>query len=259
MRGLVALALVGAGLTAVGASPASAVEVASCTTTPVVAHRGITDHHIENSRGAVQAAFDADAHAEVDLRELSDGRVVLMHDHTLARTTTGSGNVANKTARQIRALSLDDGQPVPFAAPILRMVRDDAAAHVILDLKALGPVGQRNVRDLIDDYRIESRVEAISRDEALIAGFRRQNPTITTYLITDDIPSVEVAARNGGAHVYPQLITQSWRDEMRAQDVPVSGRIDDTPAGWDDAIAADVTSVMSNSVAGYRQHCSQSL
>src|SRR5690606_27649084 len=45
--------------------------------------------------------------AECDLGITKDGRLVLMHDYTLDRTTTGTGNVSNHTLAEIKALDID--------------------------------------------------------------------------------------------------------------------------------------------------------
>src|SRR5262245_33750838 len=45
---------------------------------------------------------------EVDPRYTKDGAIVLMHDATLDRTTTGAGNVADHTLAELKALRLKD-------------------------------------------------------------------------------------------------------------------------------------------------------
>ena len=74
----------------------------------VIAHRGEHLHHPENTLPAYQAAIDAGAdYIEVDVRTTSDGKMVLMHDSTVNRTTNGTGSVASMTSKQV--LSLDAG------------------------------------------------------------------------------------------------------------------------------------------------------
>lgn len=45
---------------------------------------------------------------ETDVRETSDGRFVCIHDATLDRTTTGTGNISEKTLAEIRDLRIKD-------------------------------------------------------------------------------------------------------------------------------------------------------
>jgi glycerophosphoryl diester phosphodiesterase len=71
----------------------------------VIAHRGEHRAHPENTLPAVQAAIDAGADFfELDVRTTADGRLVLMHDATVDRTTDGHGPVRSLTFDQIRAL-----------------------------------------------------------------------------------------------------------------------------------------------------------
>ncbi|NLS94556.1 MAG: glycerophosphodiester phosphodiesterase family protein [Planctomycetaceae bacterium] len=47
---------------------------------------------------------------EIDLRYSKDGRIVLHHDPTLERTTTGTGPVADRTLQELKALRLKDSE-----------------------------------------------------------------------------------------------------------------------------------------------------
>jgi glycerophosphoryl diester phosphodiesterase len=69
----------------------------------VISHRGEHLSHPENTLPAFQAAIDVGAdYFELDVRTTSDGRLVLMHDGTVDRTTNGSGKVRELTFEQIR-------------------------------------------------------------------------------------------------------------------------------------------------------------
>src|SRR6202035_2940947 len=71
----------------------------------VISHRGEHLAHPENTLPAFQAAIDAGADFfELDVRTTADGRLVLMHDATVSRTTDGAGAVREMTFSQVRAL-----------------------------------------------------------------------------------------------------------------------------------------------------------
>ena len=71
----------------------------------VISHRGEHLSHVENTLPAFQAAIDAGADFfELDVRTTSDGRLVLMHDGTVDRTTNGKGKVRELAFDQIRQL-----------------------------------------------------------------------------------------------------------------------------------------------------------
>jgi glycerophosphoryl diester phosphodiesterase len=73
----------------------------------VVAHRGASIEHPENTIAAFEAAIDAGADAvEFDVRMTADGHAVVIHDPDVSRTTDGSGLVPEMTLKEIRALGV---------------------------------------------------------------------------------------------------------------------------------------------------------
>lgn len=71
----------------------------------VFAHRGASAHAPENTLAAFQRALDDGAPAiEFDVKLSRDGVVVIIHDHTVDRTTDGHGSVRAMTLSQLRAL-----------------------------------------------------------------------------------------------------------------------------------------------------------
>lgn len=71
------------------------------------AHRGDWRNAPENSLQAIQRCIDMGLDiAEIDLRKTSDGHLIIMHDKTLDRTTTGTGKVSDHTLEEISKLYL---------------------------------------------------------------------------------------------------------------------------------------------------------
>ena len=71
----------------------------------VAAHRGFSEKYPENTMEAFKAAVELGVdQIETDVRITADGELVLHHDATLDRTTTGTGLVKDHTLAQIRAL-----------------------------------------------------------------------------------------------------------------------------------------------------------
>ncbi len=72
---------------------------------PLIAHRGASAVTPENTLIAVERAAELGARwIETDVRLTSDGGLVMIHDDTLDRTTSGSGGVALTPLSQILAL-----------------------------------------------------------------------------------------------------------------------------------------------------------
>ena len=75
-----------------------------------IAHRGYSSEAPENTIPAYEEAGKAKYWgAETDIAETLDGEFVLMHGDTVDRTTDGTGNVADMTLEQIKALTIDAG------------------------------------------------------------------------------------------------------------------------------------------------------
>lgn len=76
----------------------------------VVSHRGDWRNAPENSLQAIQNCIEMGVDmVEIDIRETKDGQLVLMHDKTIDRTTTGKGPVNKWTLDSLRTLRLVDG------------------------------------------------------------------------------------------------------------------------------------------------------
>ena len=76
----------------------------------VVAHRGDWCNFPENSLEAIDNAIKMGVDiVELDVKRTKDGELILMHDRTLDRTTTGKGLVSENTLSNIRKLNLRNG------------------------------------------------------------------------------------------------------------------------------------------------------
>lgn len=76
----------------------------------VVVHRGDWRNAPENSIKAIENTIKMGADmVEIDIQKTKDGQLVLMHDKTLNRTTSGKGNVSDFTLEEIKKLYLKSG------------------------------------------------------------------------------------------------------------------------------------------------------
>jgi glycerophosphoryl diester phosphodiesterase len=104
----------------------------------VVAHRGgPTRDFPENAIETFQRTWKAGTHAmEIDIAETRDGKLVLMHDDDLDRTTNGTGLVVDHTLAEIQALKLRTGtKQTDFYPPTLQAALEWAVQnHAFLEL-----------------------------------------------------------------------------------------------------------------------------
>jgi glycerophosphoryl diester phosphodiesterase len=114
----------------------------------VFAHRGGCALGPENTYGAFERGMAAGADGlELDVHLSADGVVVVHHDETLDRTTSGSGPIAARTAAELARIDPGDGAGIPTLAAVLR--RHPGARVIVemkVDTKAMGEALARDVR-----------------------------------------------------------------------------------------------------------------
>lgn len=127
-----------------------------------IAHRGASAYRPENTMEAFVHAITLGADIiEMDVRQTSDGHLVLLHDETVDRTTDGTGVIAELTLRQVKSLDAGMGNRVPILEEVFsQFSRDQVVLN--LEIKCIG---------------IEKRVlEMVHRlfhgDRVLISSFR---------------------------------------------------------------------------------------
>jgi glycerophosphoryl diester phosphodiesterase len=80
----------------------------------IVGHRGARNLWPENSLSGFRRLIASGADAvEFDVQETRDGTAVVLHDPLLERTTEGAGPVRDRTAAEVLATRLREGQGAP--------------------------------------------------------------------------------------------------------------------------------------------------
>ncbi len=147
---------------------------------PVIAgHRGTVEGGFpENSiEGMAHTLKFTPAIFEIDPRMTLDSVIVLMHDATLDRTTTGSGNIADHTYAELQDLYLKDaeGNPTPYKIPTLAAAIEWARGKTILNLDQKG-VPYPMIADLIKKHRAEPFVMITTHSAGHAQFYLERNP-----------------------------------------------------------------------------------
>ncbi len=117
-----------------------------------IAHRGAKGYAPENSLYAFRKGMELDAHGvELDVHLSADGKIVVIHDHTLDRTTDGSGNIAELDFGTIRKYRIEKEHLVPELFEVFDLCGPDFFINV--ELKTAETV--QPVVDLIVHYVAE--------------------------------------------------------------------------------------------------------
>lgn len=103
----------------------------------IVAHRGDWRNAPENSLQAIQNCIDMGIDmVEIDVRKTKDDVLILMHDQTLNRTTTGKGLVSEWSLDSLKTLYLKNGinQPTKHKIPTLKEALELIKGDILVNL-----------------------------------------------------------------------------------------------------------------------------
>jgi len=138
--------------------------------TAIIAHRGGTLLWPENSRmaceGAVRLGVDQ---LQVDVHPSRDGKVVVIHDATVDRTTDGSGPVATQAWAELSRLTLEgtEGEPMLLLEEVAEIVRPTS---LLLRLEIKADIAKRpypGFPQLLTAVLRQSRI----LDRTILSGF----------------------------------------------------------------------------------------
>ncbi len=148
--------------------------------TLVSAHRGGPHKgYPENALETMEALLaEAPAIMEVDVATSADGVLFLLHDDTLERTTTGSGEASDYRWAEIEALRLKDesGAVTPFHPVRLDDALRWAAGRTILQLDIKRSTRYADIARTLNDQHAEDRVVLIANTLAQAEILHRLMP-----------------------------------------------------------------------------------
>lgn len=221
----------------------------------VIAHRGEHLHHTENTIPAFRTAVEVGADFfEVDVRTTSDGRLVLMHDGRVDRTSNGHGEVAKMTFAEIRALEAGKDTRVPT----LDEAMDAAGAHagLYLDCKSVAP---QPLIDAIERHNLSERVVIYGGPAFLIEvlalrpKFRAMPEARNASTLKQLIESLRLKVAAFDAHDWTEAAISVAREAKIDMYVDRLGPAD-KPEIWQQAVEQGATGIQTDSPAELVQY-----
>lgn len=170
-------------------------------TVMIVAHRGAHNDLPENSLASIDRAVEEGAHiVELDVRKTKDGVFVIMHDHTLDRTTTGAGEVENYTYEELMDLYLlHDGQATTHTIPTMEEALLKAKGQILVDIdfKVSGLDARYEAYDEIARLGVEDIVLFFCYDYTDVQALHAYNPRIKVMPRAYDLIQVKEIIDSG--------------------------------------------------------------
>ncbi|MEU4606655.1 glycerophosphodiester phosphodiesterase family protein [Kribbella sp. NPDC023972] len=152
----------------------------------ITGHRGALGTEPENTlRSFHRAVSDGCDEIELDLRVTADDELVVLHDATVDRTTSGSGEVASLAFDQLRSLDAGLGEVVPTWAETVAAIDVRFQAEV----KAARAVPLL-VESLQADPSLAARTMVTSSHVDILLAVRRAMPSANTGLIFGRTPAI---------------------------------------------------------------------
>ncbi|RZN80992.1 MAG: glycerophosphodiester phosphodiesterase family protein [Winogradskyella sp.] len=133
-------------------------------------HRGgkSIENYPENGLETIQYVNNhMDAIYEIDVAKTKDGKLVLMHDNSIDRTTNGTGLIKNQTYSQLKQYNLVDdfGNETKFKIPLFEDVLEwSKEKNVVLSVDIKRSVPQSEVIKAIKDANAEDVCIIITYD-----------------------------------------------------------------------------------------------
>lgn len=219
-----------------------------------IGHRGAKGHEPENTSISFQKAIDLKVDGiELDVHLSSDGKIIVIHDETINRTTNGKGLVKNLSSQEIKTFRIDGKYEIPTLREVFDLVNQ--SCFINIELKENGTA--KPVLELIEHYILEKKWK---QNHFLISGFdwkmleevHSLNPKIRIGVLATDYieealafakkikaysihPNYELLTKENvilmqenGFQVFPWTVNE-LKDIQKIKSLKVNGIISDFP------------------------------
>ncbi len=207
----------------------------------VIAHRGFSGVAPENTLAAVRKAIDVGADMfELDVLLSKDGRVVVIHDDTLERTTDGEGPVSTRTLEELRALDAGSwfnpefaGERIPTLEETLELAKDRILVNIEIKTEAVTDQAHGGIVDktleLVRRLDMMDQIVVSSFDPRALAHARELEPGVKTASLynaelQEDLSPEEVMAEvaSNGFNLSRKQVDESIVEACHQLERPVA-------------------------------------
>lgn len=163
----------------------------------LIAHRGASGYAPENTIASFKKAIDMGMKAvEFDVQLTKDRKLVVIHDFSLERTTTGNGRIEDLTLEEIREADAGSwysneyaGEKVPVLEEILEIVRNNELINIEVkrDKKDKRSFA-KELLETIRKFKIKEKVIVSSFDHELLQDIYKEDNDIAIGLLFKKLP-----------------------------------------------------------------------
>ncbi|MDE1170986.1 MAG: glycerophosphodiester phosphodiesterase family protein [Verrucomicrobium sp.] len=172
---------------------------------PVIAHRGSSNEHPENTLPAFRAAFAEGADGiEMDIHMSADGKLIVHHDATTNRQTGAAHRISQTPWETLRKLDAGKfkgerfaGTPIPLLEEVLAELPAGKKAYI--EIKGNAKIVPPLLKLLRESGRDPKQFTIISFSLPVLAQAHKQGPEFETLWIPGERPAL---ARKGFGPFY---------------------------------------------------------
>jgi glycerophosphoryl diester phosphodiesterase len=152
----------------------------------VIGHRGAMGYCPENTLASFERGVELGADLiEMDVHLTRDGRLAVIHDETVQRTTNGNGYVQDLTLAELQALDAGQGQRIPSLDEVLDWAQ---ACGTYLDIEIKNaPIYYAGIEAAVVDalarYGMTEQAIVISFDHCAAGRVKELEPRILTGVL----------------------------------------------------------------------------
>jgi len=215
--------------------------------TYIIGHRGAAGEEPENTLRGFRRALDWGAAAvELDVQLTKDGRLAVIHDETVDRTTNGRGRVRDFTLAELQRLDAGRGEQIPALEEVVDLVRGRGQIMVELKQPESAPAFLRLCREgrLFEDLR------AISFWHPVIKDLKEQEPRLRTGALMVGCPAdpggLARAALTDTLVLNYRYVNRELAEAAHRQGLKVSVWNIDDPATLESYLAMNLEAICTN-------------
>lgn len=153
-----------------------------------IGHRGTSGYSPENTLESFKLAIESGVSIlECDARYTKDREVVVIHDHTVDRTTNGTGLVVEQTLSQLKCLDAGSwfgkqwaGAKIPTLLELLHLI--DGKANLVIEIKdgIFFPSIIEKIVSIVEASNLVSSVNISAFHWSIIKRVKQLNPLLKT-------------------------------------------------------------------------------
>ncbi len=187
----------------------------------IYAHRGYSANYPENTLSAFEAALPYVDGIELDVQLSKDGRLVVIHDETVDRTTNGTGWVKDMTLQELRQLKIDGYERIPTLEEVLGLIeRSNVTLNIELKTDQYAYPGiERLAWFAVDEFELGDRVVFSSFNRETLVLMRDVAPVARLAVLTltgeSDTVSFAEMIRAEAIHAQPAFIGSKAWDQIQ--------------------------------------------